>query len=416
MAHMPLPENTAAAIQAVKQQIKAKLPDYKRVFDEVADHIDTQVAEIRAELAAGKHPVPQLDADDIVNGTVTAEQIARIRRRGCLVVHGVFDRERAEQWNRDIGAYLDGNNFEEALKHAAEDHYFGTLAAGKPQIYGVYWSKPQVEARQDERMKAVQCFLNGLWQTESNGKQHFDPNNIISYADRVRRRPPKSKPLGLSPHVDSGTIERWLDDNFRYVYRHIFNGNWRDYNPFDGDGRTEVREIPSPANASVFRTFQGWTSLSPQRKNGGTLKLVPIADAMSYILLRALQDDVADDDLCGAQPMRTLGIYPQWHQLLLDAECPIPDMEAGDCVFWHCDVVHSVEAEHNSPYDSNVMYIGCAPRCAKNEAYLDGQWAAFVDGKSPPDYAPDNFEVNFQDRATEADLTDLGRTQLRVSD
>lgn len=415
MAHLPMPEDIGQAIREVKQLLKSQLPDYREIFAEVQQDIRAQVEEIQEVLAAGKNPVPELHADDIVNQRVTEEQKAHIRKRGCLVIHGVFDQQQAEQWNRDIGDYLDENNFEEALKNAAEDNYFGTLTEGKPQIYGVYWSKPQVLARQDERMNAVQTFLNGLWQTQSNGKQHFDPNSIIIYADRVRRRPPKSKPLGLSPHVDSGTIERWLDENFRYVYRHIFQGNWRDYNPYDADGRTEVREIASPANASVFRTFQGWTALSPQRKNGGTLKLVPIANAMAYILLRALQDDVAEDDLCGAQPKRTLGIYPQWHQLLLDAECAIPDMEAGDCVFWHCDVVHSVEAEHNSPYDSNVMYIGAAPRCEKNEAYLAGQWAAFVEGKSPPDYAPDDFETTFKNRATETDLTALGKAQMHAS-
>lgn len=414
MSHMEMPADVGAAIRSIKAQLKQNLPAYGQVFTEVEAHIREQVEEILALQREGKSPVPQLQADDIVNGRVSEEQIAAIRRRGCVVVHGVFDQARAEQWNRDIGQYLERNNFEEALKHAAEDNYFGTLNEGKPQIYGIYWSKPQVEARQDERMKAVQCFLNGLWQTESGGKRHFDPENIISYADRVRRRPPKSQPLGLSPHVDSGTIERWLDDNFRYVYRHIFNGNWRDYNPFDGDGRTEVREIPSPANASVFRTFQGWTSLSPQRRRGGTLKLVPIADAMAYILLRALQDDVADDDLCGAQPQRALGVFEKWHGLLLQAECSIPDMEAGDCVFWHCDVVHSVEAEHQGEFDSNVMYIGVAPHCPKNEAYLPGQWQAFVEGKSPPDYAPDNFEVSFEGRATEADLSALGREQLQA--
>lgn len=412
LTHMPLPTDINATIRETKAMLKAGLPEYQRVFEEVSANIAEQVDEIKAEWAAGKNPVPQLHADDIINGTVSAAQADLIRKRGCVVIHGVFDRKMAEQWNADIGEYLDSNHFEEALKNAAEDNYFGTLKDGKPQIYGIYWSKAQVAARQHERMQAVQWFMNGLWLSESEGKRHFDPENVVSYADRVRRRPPRSKPLGLSPHIDSGTIERWLDDNFRYVYRHIFNGNWRDYNPFDGNGRTEVREIPSPANASVFRTFQGWTSLSPQRQKGGTLKLVPIANAISYILLRALQDDVADDDLCGAQPMRTLGVFPQWHDLLLQAECPIPDMEAGDCVFWHCDVVHSVEAEHLGDFDSNVMYIGIAPRCPKNEAYLAGQWQAFVEGKSPPDYAPDDFEVHFKGRATEADLTPLGKAQL----
>lgn len=416
MAHMDLPADIQATIRQTKQALKAALPQYEQVFREVEADIRTQVEEIRAARAAGQNPVPQLQADDIIEGRVSKAQIDEIRRRGCVVVHGVFDQARAEQWNRDIGDYLDSNHFEEALKNAAEDNYFGTLNQGKPQIYGVYWSKPQVLARQDARMNQVQCFLNGLWKTGSDdGRQHFDRNHVISYADRVRRRPPRSRPLGLSPHVDSGTIERWLDENFRYVYRHVFNGNWRDYDPFDGDGRTEVREIPSPANASIFRTFQGWTSLSPQRQHGGTLKLVPIANAMAYLLLRALQDDVPEDDLCGAKPMRALGVFPEWHSLLLEAECPIPDMEAGDCVFWHCDVVHSVEAEHEGEFDSNVMYIGVAPRCPKNDAYLAGQWAAFVEGKSPPDFAADDFEVSFQGRATPADLTDLGRAQLQGS-
>ena len=257
MAHMDLPADIQATIRETKQALKAALPQYEQVFREVEADIRAQVEEIKAERAAGKNPVPQLQADDIIEGRVTSAQIDEIRRRGCIVVHGVFDQDVAEQWNRDIGHYLDSNRFEEALKNAAEDNYFGTLNQGKPQIYGVYWSKPQVLARQDARMNQVQCFLNGLWKTESDGRQHFDRNHVISYADRVRRRPPRSKPLGLSPHVDSGTIERWLDENFRHVYRHVFNGNWRDYDPFDGEGRTEVREIPSPANASIFRTFQG---------------------------------------------------------------------------------------------------------------------------------------------------------------
>ena len=59
----------------------------------------------------------------------------------------------------------------------------------------------------------------------------------------------------------------------------------------------------------------GWTALTPQRTNAGTLNLVPIANAMAYVLLRALQDDVADDDLCDAAPGRALSISEKWHPL-----------------------------------------------------------------------------------------------------
>lgn len=406
-------DNIPQAIATIKHQLRQALPNYREVFEQVDENIREQINELNQLRLRGENPVPQLHAEDILQQRVSAAQKAQILRRGCCVIHGVFPRQTAEGWNEEIGRYLDDNGFVDRLKNAAEDNYFGDLKQGKPQIYGIYWSRPQVEARQHQRMNAVQVFLNSLWQAESQGKQHFDPTRIVSYADRTRRRPPNSGSLGLSPHIDGGSIERWLDENFRHVYRHVFSGNWQQYNPFDGEMRTEVREFASPAVCSMFRTFQGWTALTPQRKQGGTLNLLPIANVMAWILLRALQDDVPDDDLCGAAPGRALSVSEKWHPLLLSRISPIPDMEPGDTVFWHCDVIHSVENEHLGEVDSNVMYISAAPWCEKNAAYLKRQWPAFVDGRSPPDFAADDFEVDFAGRATEATLTPLGKRQMQ---
>ncbi len=64
------------------------------------------------------------------------------------------------------------------------------------------------------------------------------------------------------------------------------------------------------------------------RTNAGTLNPVPIANAMAYVLLRALQDDVADDDLCDA-PGRALSIRKKWHPLLLSGISPGSRSGAG---------------------------------------------------------------------------------------
>ncbi len=118
--------------------------------------------------------------------------------------------------------------------------------------------------------------------------------------------------------------------------------------------------MDSPAVCSMFRTDQGWTALTRQGKGDGTLQLIPIAESMVYVLLRAIQNDVPQDDLGGAPPGRALSISDQYHSLLIQALSSIPLMQPGDTVFWHSDVVHAVENEHRGSGYSKGMYIGSA--------------------------------------------------------
>ena len=400
------------AIRTTKRALRAALPDYAQVFREVEGAIRQQVDAIHRDRNMQHDAIPVFDYKSIVSNDVDQRTVEQIKTRGACVVRRVFDPGQASDWNDEIAHYVERNNLDDKLAHRAEDKYFGSLSSSKPQIYGVYWSKPQVAARQSEPLTHTRVFLNCLWRAESEGRQHFDPQRVPAYADRVRRRPPGSESLGLSPHVDGGSVERWLDPNFRQVFRHVLSGNWRAYDPFDAAFRPDVQEIPSPAVCSMFRTFQGWTALTPQGPGDGTLQLIPIANAMAYVVLRALQDDVPEDELCGAQPARALSIKPEWHSLLLEAVTPIPHMQPGDAVFWHSDVVHSVEDVHRGSGYSNVMYIASAPWCAKNEAYLKRQLPSFLRGDSPPDFPADHFETDFVGRAQESDLTALGRTQL----
>ncbi len=85
-------------------------------------------------------------------------------------------------------------------------------------------------ARQDPKLAETRAFLDRLWKFDGV----FDPDKQCAYADRVRRRQPGDKTLGLSPHMDAGTVERWIDPGYQKVYEEVFAGNWRGYDPFDG--------------------------------------------------------------------------------------------------------------------------------------------------------------------------------------
>jgi hypothetical protein len=73
-----------------------------------------------------------------------------------------------------------------------------------------------------------------------------------------------------------------------------------------------------------------------------------------------------------------------------------------------------VENEHAGKGYSNVIYIGASPRCEKNRLYAVKQAKAFLEGRSAPDFAAEDYEVDFKNRATVNDLTDLGRAQMAL--
>jgi hypothetical protein len=397
-------------IVAFKQKMAPRREALKRAFGEVRDFVMKSAEKIQADTAAGRPVVPEIAYADIAAGKISDADRAAIRRTGCAVVRGVFPAAQASDWFDEVGRYIEENRYEEReIEKRSLDKYFSALKAGKPQIFNLYWSKPQVNARQDEKLARTRAFLDRLW---VNYEGIFDPDLQATYADRVRRRQPGDKTLGLSPHMDAGTVERWIDPGYQSVYERVFEGDWRGYDPFDARHRLETREIPSPAVASVFRTYQGWTALTRQGPKDGTLRLIPIAEGISYVLLRALQDDVAENDLCGAAPGRALGVKPEWHADMMAGTVSIPEVQPGDTVWWHTDICHSVADEHAGKDYASVIYIGSAPDCPKNRAYLPRQREAFLAGKSAPDFAPMDFEVDFRGRATLDDLTPLGRRQM----
>ncbi|MFK8083465.1 MAG: YbiU family protein [Granulosicoccus sp.] len=401
-------------IATAKNELQ-KHSQVEHAFSKVRDSICTAVEDVANLQAKGVTVVPELSYSDVAAGTVSSADIQSIKQRGCVIVRDVFSRNQAEEWNNELGEYLDTNRYlERAKEKAGLDDYFGDLKDAKPQIYGVYWSRPQVMARQAESMAATKRFLNRLWNTDAPAGPEFDPDLDYAYADRTRRRAPGDTTLGLSPHMDAGSYERWVDPAFQKIYAKVFSGELDQYDPWLAAHRTQTREYESPAVSSMFRTFQGWTALTEQGPGDGTLELLPIANSIAYVLLRALQKDVPEHELCLAKPGRALGVNQEWHPDLMPGIVPIQTVAPGDTVWWHPDVIHAVGNEHRGNEHASVIYIGASPACTKNKAYALKQAECFKAGMSAPDFAAENYEVDFKNRATINDLTELGRQQMAL--
>jgi len=407
-----LPDDYRRSIVNMKKALRAQIGDVNALFAEVSAFIRAEIDSLNAQQALTGSAWPELDFATLASGQVTAEQRALIKRRGCLVIRNHFPRQHVLAWDKSLLDYLDHNQFDAQYRGPA-DNFFGNLDASRPEIFPIYWSDAQMQVRQHPRMGTAQSFLNRLWTTHSQGRQWFDPDTNALYPDRVRRRPPGTTSKGLGAHTDSGALERWLHPAYLKVFSKIYANDFNSYDPWDAAHRTEVDEYAyEGTKCSAFRTFQGWTALCDMRADQGVLHTLPIPKAMAYVLLRPLLDDVPDDELCGVAPGKVLPILEKWHPLLIQGMTPIPDVQAGDSVWWHCDVIHSVAPVENQQGWGNVMYVPAAPMCPKNLRYAKDVFRAFEQGVSPDDFPREDYEQQWPDRFTPLQLNALGRKGL----
>jgi hypothetical protein len=408
------PDDLPTAIKEIKVALRQRIAASGRTVEEVVaaleERLAAEVAGIEAARDRGEPVWPVLDYADIAAGTVSPQAVDQLRRRGCVVVRGQFDHERARGWDRELVDYVDRNEFFDQYRGPGDD-FFASVGS-KPEIYPIYWSRPQMEARQSDEMARVQAFLNSLWRHESDGVRWFDPARDSLYPDRIRRRPPGTTSAGLGSHLDPGTLDLWMTRDYQRAFRHLFDGSAEQHDPWDAAHRTAGPQYPGTTMCSVFRTFQGWTALSDMAHDQGVLHTVPIPGAMAYLMLRPLLADVPEDDMCGVTVNRTFPVTEQWHPLLRRALTGIPDVRAGDTVWWHCDLIHSVAPVQDQQGWGNVMYIPAAPWCSRNERYAAQVRAAFATGSSPGDFPAENYERDWTGRFGPGDLNETGRRGL----
>ncbi|WP_372349114.1 DUF1479 domain-containing protein [Streptomyces sp. KL116D] len=411
------PQDLGAAVREIKAALRSRIEASGRtvaeVFAAAERRVEARIAEIEADRERGDQVWPVLEYDAIRAGAVAPDDVAKLRRRGCLVVRGHFPREQALDWDADIVDYVKRNRFFETYRGPGDD-FFGSVGS-KPEIYPVYWSQAQMQARQSERMATVQSFLNSQWRhTSADGTRWFDPDRDALYPDRIRRRPPGTDSAGLGTHCDPGTLDLWMTREYQEAFRHVFDGSVEEYDPWDPAHRTTGPQYPGSTMCSAFRTFQGWTALSDMAADQGVLHTVPVPEVMAYLLLRPLLPDVPEDSMCGVTVNQVFPVTKRWHPMLYRALTPIPDVRAGDSVWWHCDMIHSVAPVTGQQGWGNVMYIPAAPWCARNERYAAEVRDAFVSGSSPSDFPAEHYERTWEGRFTPDRLNATGRSGLAL--
>lgn len=388
----------------LKERIR---PDPQLVRDSW-ERLSAAIEEKTAAMA-GADPediIPVVDFEEVKHLAALPQPLAeRIRDVGTAVIRNTVPEEEAVAWREATKAYLRQNPNHTGFP---EDN---------PQVYEIYWAKAELEARQHGNMLHVGRLLNGLWHGSDGAASTpaFAMDSPITYVDRLRMRNPGDTSFALGAHMDGGGIERWECAGFRDVYRHILDGDWEKFDAFCLDHRDQATSdmYETPNACSVFRTFQGWLSLSNTGPTQGTLRVVPfLREATAYMMLRPFLDDVPATDFPGARPKTTQDVNTTWHAPLVDAVTSIPAVKPGDTVWWHGDVIHAVEFEHQGTEDACVFYIPLAPMCRQNAEYLVKQRDHFLRGLTPPDFPPNHSEVDFVGRGTADDLTEAGKRAM----
>ncbi len=313
----------------------------RRSWIKVCKDLET-VTESLSTLGSASIPIFQMK--EIRDHGLSEEQSRQLKSSGCCVVRGVIPEADATALFQDMKKLV-AENPGRIMGWPAES----------PAMLRLYNSPTQITIRTHPNQILLQRTLNELFHDESN-ETSPEP---LSYTDATRIRESGQPFLGLGPHIDAGSLCRWADPQYRKVYDRIFSGNPELHDAFDLGVRKNADQFLFKANAHsvVFRSFQGWTALTPASPSAGTLMLYPnISSVIAYLVLRpffsppANREDVMDASkwtfdpesswFPGTMKDQSQRLSPTSHPHLRLQKCLtyIPKMSPGDTVWWHTDV------------------------------------------------------------------------------
>ncbi|KAL2184369.1 DUF1479-domain-containing protein [Thermothelomyces heterothallicus CBS 203.75] len=391
-------------------------------------------AEIGVVSSLGSDAIPTIRFEEAADLQRADRFLRDLGQRGVGIIRGVVPKDTALMWSREA---------EEYLRQSPPVR----SPSGGFQAQDVYWSPAQVKARAHPNLLAAQKFVMSAWKSKDENAR-VTTNFPISYADRMAlrgREGPESSPWAAT--VDGGSVERWEPDGYGRAgtYKDIFEGRWEDYDPWESSTRLGVTsDLYHRAGAcSIFRMFQGWLALNHVPSGPGSVQVCPLPRlATAYYLLRpffspppsSISTPTTTPDpstetgdarwafnhpqnsiLHGALPSYAQQITPSLHpHLQLDRSLiSVPDLQPGDYLVWHPDLIHRIIPDrpqpqphhhhhHHHPSDSDpdpsssssysraaaaCMYLPACPLTQTNALYLARQRKAFLLGHPGPDFA-----------------------------
>jgi hypothetical protein len=434
---MPIPPDLGPKFLEIKKSLVAPANRDKVTasWKRLLRTLSTELAEIDAQ---GSSYVPKVDWNNIVlnNYQLPRDVEEKFKQRGVIMVENLIDEPQIDLWFNELVDFCKKN-----------PQTAGYTYPNPTSWYNVFWTKPQTEARFHPNMQKLMSVMGKQFHV-SNPDCLMDLKTQVTYGDRIRIRYPGAA-AALPLHLDSSSIERWEDKTYRSVYKEIFEGDWENWDPFKLDERayanenlyqdsTEARDTI----CSSFRTLQGWLALSDNKTGEGTLRVLPnIKLTMAYIMLRPLfwkdpESGNIDDYEMDLETSKFPGARPSTGQLYIPDEffhhlnqaksvVGIPDVKKGSFVFWHADLPHEVDKEHNGNGHSSVFYYAQSPLSVCNINTLLDTKNSFSNNASPTDYCtqltPEQMEQEYQgaDRShipNDEGLRSMGLMSLDTSD
>ena len=155
-----------------KKKLRKLSKDFKQNFKNIENYIKKEIYKIKRLKKLSKNIIPEIKYKELLSPDLRIND--QIKKRGCIIIRDVFDQKKIGKLNNDLEKYIEHNGYyNDQKKKEGLDKYFSDLKSGKPQIYGLYWSKAQIKIRHSQKMAKIKKFLWSNGQNSGAARHTF---------------------------------------------------------------------------------------------------------------------------------------------------------------------------------------------------------------------------------------------------